>query len=311
LKIIKSLKSNTLNNSVVTIGTFDGVHVGHKKIINRLIETAKKNGLESVVLSFFPHPRMVLHNDSNIKLINTIAERRAILDNLGLDCLYVKTFTKEFSRWSAEDFVQKLLVDQLHAKKVIIGYDHHFGRNRSANIDDLKAFGEKYNFEVEEITAQDVNDVAVSSTKIRTALLEGDIETANSFLGYHFMLTGTVVKGKGIGKGIGYPTANLQIQEAYKLIPKHGVYIVQSVINRKTIFGMMNIGLNPTVNNGQNETIEIHFFDFNSSIYNLELKIEMLHRIRDEKKFDSVEALVEQLHRDKAISLDYIKTLNE
>lgn len=311
MKIIKSLKSNTLNNSVVTIGTFDGVHVGHKKIINRLIETAKKNGLESVVLSFFPHPRMVLHNDSNIKLINTITERRAILDNLGLDCLYVKTFTKEFSRWSAEDFVQKLLVDQLHAKKVIIGYDHHFGRNRSANIDDLKAFGEKYNFEVEEITAQDVNDVAVSSTKIRNALLEGDIETANSFLGYHFMLTGTVVKGKGIGKGIGYPTANLQIQEAYKLIPKQGVYIVQSVINRKTIFGMMNIGLNPTVNNGQNETIEIHFFDFNSSIYNLELKIEMLHRIRDEQKFDSVEALVEQLHRDKATSLDYIKTLNE
>ena len=311
MKIIKSLKDGTLNKSVVTIGTFDGVHIGHQKIIKHLIATAKEEDRESVVLSFFPHPRIVLHNDSNIKLLNTIGERRAILDNLGIDCLFIKEFTKDFSRWTAEDFVKNLLVDQLHAKKVIIGYDHHFGRNRSANIDDLKAFGEKYEFEVEEIAAQDVNDVAVSSTKIRNALLEGHITTANNFLGYNFMLTGTVVKGKGIGKEIGYPTANLHIKESYKLIPKQGVYIIQSIINDKRVYGMMNIGFNPTVSNNQNETIEIHFFDFKTSIYNLEIKIEMLERIRDEKKFNSKEELIEQLNLDKITALTYITKLNE
>ncbi|WP_223034609.1 bifunctional riboflavin kinase/FAD synthetase [Hanstruepera marina] len=310
MKIIQSSKSETLQNSAVTIGTFDGVHIGHQKIIKRLIDTAKKEGLESVVLTFFPHPRMVLQNDADIKLINTIKERQDILDELGLDCLFLKQFTKDFSRWSAEDFVQKLLVNQLNAKKVIIGYDHHFGRNRSANIDDLKAFGEQYNFEVEEISAQDVNDVSVSSTKIRKALLEGDIANANSYLGYNFMLNGIVVKGKGLGKNIGYPTANLYIEEAYKLIPKQGVYIVQSTISNKRVYGMMNIGQNPTVNNSQSQNIEIHFFDFNRSIYNLELKIELLVRIRDEKKFDSIETLSQQLEQDKITSLAYIKNLD-
>ncbi|WP_250435577.1 bifunctional riboflavin kinase/FAD synthetase [Hanstruepera flava] len=310
MKIIQSSKSETLQNSVVTIGTFDGVHIGHQKIIKRLIDTAKKEGLTSVVLTFFPHPRMVLQNDADIKLINTIKERQDILDALGLDYLFLKQFTKDFSRWSAEDFVQKLLVNQLNAKKVIIGYDHHFGRNRSANIDDLKAFGEQYNFEVEEISAQDVNDVSVSSTKIRKALLEGDIATANSYLGYNFMLNGIVVKGKGLGKNIGYPTANLYIEETYKLIPKQGVYIVQSTISNKRVYGMMNIGQNPTVNASQNQNIEIHFFDFNRSIYNLELKIELLVRIRDEKKFDSIETLSQQLEQDKITSLAYIKNLD-
>lgn len=309
MKIIKSPKGDTLHNAVVTIGTFDGVHVGHQKIIKRLIETAKKDHLLSVVLTFFPHPRMVLQNDADIKLINTITERQDILDNLGLDCLFIKTFTKDFSRWSAEDFVQKLLVNQLHAKKVIIGYDHHFGRNRSANIDDLKTYGEQYHFEVEEISAQEIDDVSVSSTKIRNALLEGDIATANSYLGYYFMLNGKVVKGKGIGKNIGYPTANLSIEEAYKLIPKQGVYIVQSTINGNRVFGMMNIGQNPTINEDQNQTIEIHFFNFKSSIYDLELKIEILHRIRDEKKFDSIDALREQLNNDKDTALAFINEL--
>lgn len=310
MKIIKSLISENLRNSVVTIGTFDGVHIGHQKIIKRLTDTAKKNNLESVVLTFFPHPRMVLQKDADIKLINTIQERQDILEVLGLECLFIKTFTKDFSRWSAEDFVKKLLVEQLHAKKVIIGYDHHFGRNRSANIDDLKTFGKEFNFEVEEINAQEIDDVSVSSTKIRNALLDGDIIIANSYLGYNFMLNGKVVKGKGIGKDIGYPTANLHIEESYKLIPRQGVYIVQSKINGKRVYGMMNIGHNPTINDEENQTIEIHFFDFNTSIYNLELKIEMLDRIRDEKKFDSIEALKKQLNQDKNTSLNYIKNLN-
>lgn len=309
MKIIKSLKGESLHNSVVTIGTFDGVHVGHQKIINRLITTAKKEDLQSVVLTFFPHPRMVLQNDADIKLINTIEERQNIFEKLGLDCLFIKQFTRDFSRWSAEDFVKNLLVDKLHAKKVIIGYDHHFGRNRSANIDDLKTYGELYNFEVEEISAQEIDDVSVSSTKIRKALLDGDIKTANSYLGYNFMLSGTIVTGKGLGNTIGFPTANLKVNESYKLIPKQGVYIVQSTINGNIVYGMMNIGLNPTVNSSMNESIEIHFFNFNESIYNLNLKIELLDRIRDEQKFDSLDALTMQLKQDKTTSLAYLKII--
>lgn len=308
MKIIQSVNSDALHKSVLTIGTFDGVHIGHQKIIKRLIDTAKKDELQSVVLTFFPHPRMVLQKDADIKLINTIEERQNILESLGLDCLFIKEFTKDFSRWSAEDFVEKLLVKKLHAKKVIIGYDHHFGRNRSANIDDLKTYGETYNFQVEEISAQEINDVSVSSTKIRKALHAGDINTANNYLGYNFMLTGLIVKGRGLGKTIGFPTANLHIQESYKLIPKQGVYIVQSLIHNKRVYGMMNIGLNPTVTKSQKQNIEVHFFNFNQSIYDLNLKIEIIERIRDEQKFDSLEDLTNQLKRDKDASLTYLNS---
>ena len=291
--------------TVVTIGTFDGVHIGHKKIIKRLINTGKSDGLKAVILTFFPHPRMVLQKDSNIKLINTIDERSAILDDLGLDYLLIKKFTKAFSRLSAEDFVKQILVDTLNAKKVIIGYDHRFGRNRNADINDLKTFGIKYGFEVEEISVEDIDDVAVSSTKIRKALNEGNIAKANSFLGYHFMLNGTVVKGKGLGKKIDYPTANILIKEDYKLIPKRGSYIVNSKINDKLYFGMMNIGVNPTVD-GDKETIEVHFFDLNKDIYNRKIQIHLLERIRDEQKFESLEALKIQLQKDKERALNYI-----
>ncbi|MBD0823166.1 bifunctional riboflavin kinase/FAD synthetase [Aestuariibaculum marinum] len=291
--------------SVVTIGTFDGVHIGHQKIINRLINTGKLSHLKSVILTFFPHPRMVLQKDSNIKLINTINERRAILDGLGLDYLLIKKFTKEFSRLTAEEFVKEILVDTLHAKKVIIGYDHRFGRNRNADINDLKKYGELYGFDVEEISAQDIDDVSVSSTKIRVALGEGDIDKANAYLGYNFMLTGTVVEGKALGRQIDYPTANIKIEEDYKLIPKQGAYVVKSIIDGATVFGMMNIGTNPTVK-GNKETIEVHFFDFNEDIYGKQIQIDLLHRIRDEKTFESIEALKEQLQKDKETSLTYI-----
>ncbi|WP_100611202.1 bifunctional riboflavin kinase/FAD synthetase [Confluentibacter lentus] len=293
--------------TVVTIGTFDGVHVGHQKIIKRLVDAGIKNDLKSVILTFFPHPRMVLQKDTGIKLINTIDERSDILNSLGLDYLLIKKFTKEFSRLSAEDFVKKILVDKLNVKKVIIGYDHRFGRNRNADFEDLKRFGEIYNFEVEEISAKDIDDVSVSSTKIRTALKEGDITKANTFLGYQFMLTGMVSKGKGLGKQLGFPTANIVIEEDYKLIPKYGSYIVSSIINDQLVYGMMNIGMNPTVN-GENESIEVHFFNFDDTIYNKKIQINLLKRIRDEQKFESVEALKNQLSKDKQASLDYIKT---
>ncbi|PIA79120.1 riboflavin biosynthesis protein RibF [Gaetbulibacter sp. 4G1] len=302
-KKIENYKSK--EPAVVTIGTFDGVHIGHQKIVKRLINAGKIKGLKSVILTFFPHPRMVLQKDSTIKLINTIDERHAILDALGLDYLLIKKFTKEFSRLTAEDFVKQILVDKLHAKKVIIGYDHRFGRNRNANIEDLKRFGKAYNFDVEEISAQDINEVAVSSTKIRKALDEGDITKANTFLGYAFMITGTVVEGKGLGRQLGFSTANIKVKEGYKLIPKYGSYIVSSVINDEKIFGMLNIGVNPTVD-GNTESIEVHFFNFNKNIYNEIIQIDLHKRIRDEQKFESVDALKLQLAKDKKTALAYI-----
>ncbi|MFV0566071.1 MAG: bifunctional riboflavin kinase/FAD synthetase [Flavobacteriaceae bacterium] len=297
---------NAAAPTVVTIGTFDGVHIGHQKIIKRLVKTGQDDDLRSVVLTFFPHPRMVLQKDTNIKLINTITERRTILEGLGLDFLLVKTFTKAFSRLSAEDFVKQVLVDTLNAKKIIIGYDHRFGRNRNANINDLKHYGNLYGFTVEEIPAQDIDEVAVSSTKIREALSQGEIEKANAYLGYCFMLSGTVVKGKSLGKKIGFPTANIEIRENYKLIPKHGAYVVRATINGAWVYGMMNIGTNPTVN-GKTETVEVHFFNFNNDIYNKSITVEVLHRLRDEQKFSSVEALKTQLQSDKETALSYIK----
>ncbi len=309
MKTEHNLKTLPDKPTVATIGTFDGVHIGHQKIIQRLINTGKKEGLKSVVLTFFPHPRMVLQKDSNIKLINTIEERKNILENLGIDFLVIMKFTHKFSRLSAEDFVKNILVERLKAKKVIIGYDHRFGRNRNADINDLKVFGQNYGFEVEEIPAQDIDNVAVSSTKIRMALMEGNIKKANKYLGYHFMLTGKVIKGKGLGKQIGYPTANIEIKEEYKIIPKQGSYIVKSILNKKEVYGMMNIGMNPTVN-GDKQSIEVHFFDFYEDIYGKTIKIDLLERIRDEEKFESLEALKLQLVKDKDTALKFILNQN-
>ncbi len=291
--------------TVITIGTFDGVHIGHKKILERLINDARKTERTSAVLTFFPHPRMVLQKDTELKLLNTIDEKTKILENLGLDFLVIQPFTEEFSRLSATKFVRDILVNSLHAKKVIIGYDHRFGRNRNANISDLIAFGNTLDFEVEEIPAQEIDEVSVSSTKIRKALKEGDVKTANKYLGYHYMLTGEVVKGKGLGKQLDFPTANLQIKEAYKLIPKNGVYVIQSTLNNKTVYGMMNIGFNPTVD-GESRTIEVHFFDFKGDLYNQQIQVDILEWIRDEHKFKSLEELRLQLKIDKKTALAVI-----
>ncbi|MFX0555658.1 bifunctional riboflavin kinase/FAD synthetase [Maribacter sp. CXY002] len=289
----------------ITIGTFDGVHIGHRKILEKVINHAKNSQLKSAVLTFFPHPRMVLQKDANIKLLNTIDEKKAILEQMGLDILIIHPFTKNFSRLSATEFVRDLLVNKLKSKKIIIGYDHRFGRNRNANITDLIAFGNALNFEVEEIPAQEIDAVSVSSTKIRKALETGDIETANSYLGYEYMLTGVVQKGKGLGRQLNYPTANIKIEEDYKLIPMNGSYVVKSTIKGKTVFGMMNIGYNPTVN-GTSKTIEVHFFDFNKDLYDQKIKVDILARLRDEIKFESLEALQGQLARDKEKSIQFI-----
>lgn len=295
--------------SVITIGTFDGVHIGHRKIINQLTTISSTDNLVSILLSFFPHPKMVLQSNNEIKLINTINEKQDLLNALNLDFLIIKEFTKEFSRLSALEFVRDILVNKLNAKHIIIGYDHHFGRNRTANIQQLREFGELYDFTVTEILAQDIDNIAISSTKIRKALNNGDIKLANNYLGYNYFFNGTVIHGNNIGQTISFPTANIKIDESYKLVPKNGVYIVKSFIDNKCVFGMMNIGTNPTFNR-KNQSIEIHFLDFNKNIYNQSLSVEMISRIRSEKKFSSVENLKKQLELDKVTTLSYIDSLN-
>jgi riboflavin kinase/FMN adenylyltransferase len=294
--------------TILTLGTFDGVHFGHKKILEKVTQNTENEKYESLVLTFFPHPRMVLQVDSDIKMLNTIDEKTALLDQIGIQNLVIHPFDESFSRLTAEEFVKNILVDKFHIHKIIIGHDHRFGRNRTANIDELKAFGEQYDFEVEEISAQEIKEVSVSSTKIRQALDEGNITLANEYLGYNYSLTGIVSKGRQLGRTIGFPTANLKIEENFKLIPKKSVYIVKSAIGSKTVLGMMNIGLNPTVN-GKSQTIEINYFDFNEDLYDQKITVSILKRIRDEQKFDSVDHLKWQLAQDKNIALAYFEKL--
>ncbi len=286
------------------MGTFDGVHIGHRKIVDRLILNAAKEHCESVILTFFPHPRMVLQQNSEIKLLNTIQEKAFLLDRLGLDHLIVHPFDEEFSKLSAEEFVRDVLVDKLNICKIIIGHDHRFGKNRSANIDDLVLYGKQYGFEVEQISAQEINEVAVSSTKIRSAISNGDIALANEYLGYNYLISGKVIAGKQLGRTIGFPTANIQIPEDYKHIPKQGVYIVSAVIDNSEVYGMMNIGTNPTVN-GTNQTIEIYFLNYDGNLYGTDLQISVYERLRDELKFESVEALKKQLEMDRQNTISY------
>jgi len=290
--------------TVVTIGTFDGVHIGHRKIISRLIQASENTDFESLVLTFFPHPRMILQDNQELKLLNTIEERTQLLSDCGLQNLVIHPFDHAFSRLTAEEFVQTIIVEQFNCKKMIIGYDHRFGRNRTATIDDLIVYGEKFHFDVEQITAEEIHDVTISSTKIRKALEEGNITLANSYLGYNYLLTGKIKKGKGIGRTINFPTANLVVEESYKLIPKQGVYVIQSIWKDKLVKGIMNIGFNPTVN-GEKLSIEVHFFDFDEILYDKKIQIQVIHRLRDEIKFESLEKLKMQIQLDKEKALDY------
>ncbi|MEO0570742.1 MAG: bifunctional riboflavin kinase/FAD synthetase [Bacteroidota bacterium] len=300
---------NSLANTAITIGTFDGVHIGHRQILKRLINNAKKTGLKSTVLTFFPHPRMVLQKDAEIKLLNTLSEKQKILEEMGLDYLIVHPFTQDFSRLSALEFVRDVLVNRLKVKSVVIGYDHRFGRNRNASIQDLAAFGNTFDFKVDEIPAQEIDEVSVSSTKIRNALLNGAIQTANSYLGYPYMISGQVVAGRGLGKDLGFPTANINIEESYKLVPQNGVYIVDCKFEGQSAPGMMNIGVKPTVD-GSTRSIEVNLFDIDQNLYEKNIQVYFLKKIRDEQKFDSLKALSFQLHEDKKIALDFLENEN-
>jgi riboflavin kinase/FMN adenylyltransferase len=289
---------NCKKSTIITIGTFDGVHLGHQKILKKLNIEAENNGLESSVLTFFPHPRTVLNPDSSLKLINTIEERISLFKKSKIDNLIVHPFTKEFSELDSEDYVKNILVDQLKAKIVLIGYDHKFGKNRTADINNLKEYGIKYNFEVIEIKAEEINDIAISSTKIRNSIEEGDIQLTNSYLGYEFSFFGKVVKGNSIGKTLGFPTANIKIGTDLKLIPKNGVYLISTIINQKIIFGMMNIGIKPTTNENT-KSIEVNLFDFNQDLYDTNITIYIKQFLREEIKFDSLNELKLQIEKDK------------
>lgn len=295
-------------NTIATIGTFDGVHLGHQKILKKLIADAKNSGLETVLLTFEKHPRNILNENLNIKVLTTNEEKASLLQTFGIENLIIHPFNEAFSELSGEDFVKNILVDQLKIKKIIIGYDHRFGKNRSSDIQDLIQFSKKYHFEVVQISAEELNEIAISSTQIRNAIKNGKIALANQFLGYHFSFSGTVVLGKQLGRTIGFPTANIEIPFIEKIIPKNGVYIVQGYWANKTQNGIMNIGLKPTVD-GLNQTIEVHFFNLNENLYGKEIKISFLEFIRDEKKFNSVEELKNQIQNDKVTSQEYFNKI--
>ena len=308
-----------LNKAVVTIGTFDGVHIGHRKIINRLTEVAKHTGGESVILTFFPHPRMIINpEDVSLKLISTISEKADLLEALGVDHLIITPFTRDFSNLSPETYIKQVLVEKIGTKKIIIGYDHRFGKDREGDFSALQKFGKEYRFEVEEIPEQDIREVAVSSTQVRNAILKGDVETAAEFLGYNFQLTGKVIKGDRLGRQIGFPTANLLVEETYKLIPSDGIYAVKVDILNPGIqglhaklpdsdseagidphhYGMAYIGTRPTIS-GMTRNIEVNIFNFDREIYRQYMRVHFLHFIREDMKFHSLDELKVQIQKDK------------
>lgn len=300
---------NSSQKTIVTLGTFDGMHIGHQAILNKLKLQKKIYGYETLVLTFFPHPRMVLKTDHQISLLNTIDERVKLIDHFGIDHLVVQEFTKEFANLSAEEFVKTVLIDQFNIGKIIIGYDHRFGKNRSADIHDLIEFGKKYHFDVEQISAEELNDVSVSSTKIRNALNVGDVALAKTYLGYPYMVSGTVVSGKQLGRTIGYPTANIKVAQDYKLIPAIGVYVVGVTVKGKDYYGMLSIGTNPTVG-GTEKTIEVYIFDFNDTIYDEEITVRFLTRIRGEEHFGSIDLLIEALKNDEVFSRNFLSSMD-
>jgi len=327
-----------LPKAVVTIGTFDGVHFGHQKIITTLVQEAKVNNAEVVILSFFPHPRMILHpEDQNLKLINTISEKALLLEKFGVNHLIITPFTRDFSNLWPQQYIEQILVNTIGTTKIVIGHNHHFGRDRSGNISDLQKYAPQYGYQVIEIPQQDVENSSVSSTKIRNSLLNGDVNTANLFMGHPFTLNGKVIRGDQIGRTIGYPTANIFVEESYKLIPSDGIYAVKVYVNAQDIKnknqeiknpyaidnnylqysnkqqdavncynGMAYIGHRPTIN-GTSQNIEVNIFDFDEDIYYQTIKIEFLHFIRHDIKFEGLNALTEQLGKDKTETLAYFK----
>jgi riboflavin kinase/FMN adenylyltransferase len=321
-----------LKNAVVTIGTFDGVHLGHQKIINKLVEKAKAEKGESVILTFFPHPRMILNpGDHQLKMIDTMTEKAILLAQLGVDHLIITPFTRDFSNQSPEEYIKQVLIDQIGMKAMVIGYDHRFGKDRSGGLAELLQYGEIHEYQIDEIPEQDINDLAISSTRIRKALAKGDVDAANELMGHPFSLSGKVIKGDQIGRTLGYPTANLFIEESYKLIPSDGIYAVtveiqdsknknqelhnpfqpenlkSKVVNRK-YKGMAYIGHRPTIN-GMSQNIEVNIFDFTEDIYHQTIKMDFLHFIRKDVKFEGLQKLTEQLGKDKTSTLKFFENL--
>ncbi len=325
---IKNFKR--LKNAAVTIGTFDGVHLGHQQIIKELVEESKQSGGESVILTFFPHPRMILNPENHeLKMINTMAEKANILHQLGVDHLIITPFTRDFSNLTAEAYIKEVLIEQIGMKQMVIGYDHRFGKDRCGGLAELKEFSEVYHYTITEIAEEDVKEVAVSSTRIRTALNASDVDTANDLMGHPFTLSGKVIKGDQIGRTLGYPTANLFIEESYKLIPSDGIYAVTVEVSTsrnknqelrnpyqpkslhsetvpQVFKGMAYIGHRPTIN-GMSQNIEVNIFDFSAEIYHQNIKMNFLHFIRHDVKFEGLEKLIEQLAKDKLATLAYFE----
>ena len=296
-----------LNNAVVTIGTFDGVHVGHRKIIAGLTELAKASGGDTVLLTFFPHPRMILHpEDESIRMINTITEKASLLERLGIDHLIITPFSRDFSNQSPENYIKDVLVNSIGTKKIVIGYDHRFGKDRKGGLEDLQELAPVHNFKVVEIPEQDINDIAISSTRIRSAILSGDIEQANTCLGYSFYITGTVMRGDQIGRQIGYPTANIFVEERYKLIPADGIYAVKVTVENQTFDGMAYIGSRPTIN-GATRNIEVNLFDFDRDIYTKQVRMDFYHYVRPDMKLASLDELKVQIAKDKTKIIELLK----
>ena len=313
MRIFKGIDElGAFKNSVVTIGTFDGAHKGHQKILSRLNDRAKETQGESILFTFYPHPRMIVFPENhNLKLLQTIDEKIESLAAFGLDNLIIYPFTKEFSRLTAFEFVRDILVEKLKVKTLVIGYDHQFGRNREGDLEFLKETAKIFDFDVEEISAEEVQEVNVSSTKIRQSLNNGNIERANEFLGRPFLCTGIVVEGKKLGRELGFPTLNIQVNNDHKILPKDGVYAVQVQIDEKNFRGMMNIGQNPTVKNSadQEKKLEVHIFDFDKEIYGTEVKMFFHKFIRDEKTFSNLEELKSQLIKDEKSVRKYFNTV--
>lgn len=293
-------ETSDLKDTIVTIGTFDGVHLGHQKILKKLVELKNKNGGETLLFTFDPHPRKVLFPEQrDLKLITTTQEKCELLKQFGIDNILVFPFTIEFSKMSAEDYISNIISETLKTKTLVIGYDHRFGSNREGNIETLKQVSSNYNFDLIEIPAQEINQLNISSTRIRKAIEEGEIEVANSFLGYSFFMSGIVIKGKQLGRTIGYPTANIELLDLDKIKPKTGVYAVNIIIDQINFKGMLNVGYNPTTDSDRIQKIEVNIFDFNKDIYGKIIKIEFIKHLRNEVKFANLDVLKEQLAKDK------------
>lgn len=309
MKIHRDLNSFHAQNPVLTIGTFDGVHLGHRKIIDRLQDLAKTINGESVIFTFDPHPRKVVAPDeTTLRLLTTLEEKIVLFEQSGINHLIIYPFTKEFSRLTYEEFVEIVLVGQIHTKFLVVGYDHKFGKNRQGDFEFLRKCASRFDFQIEKLDVLLMNEAHISSTKIREAIQKGDFETANAFLGYRFTLHGTVVEGQKLGRKIQFPTANVQASDPDKIIPGYGVYAVQANFRNQTFHGMLNIGSRPTVNNNaDNRSIEVHIFDFASDIYGEQIELVFFKKLREEQKFSSIEILKDQLAKDKTDTLAYFQ----